>query len=314
MEFPVRISIVVCVYNEEDNIKPLIEQIQSALGNESYELIYVDDGSTDQTLQKLKESLYPQMRIVEFRKNYGQSPALFAGIQEAKGEFIVTMDGDLQNDPSDILTMVKKAESEDWDLVAGIRANRKDGMILRKIPSQIANYIIRRSSGVTMKDYGCTLKAFRHEIAKDLGLYGELHRFIPVLATLEGARITQMPVKHHARVHGTSKYGIGRTFRVMSDLLLMLFFKKYLPKPMHLFGNTGLFFLGIGVLINIFLLYQKILGDDIWGKPLLLLGILLIISGIQLLTFGLVVELLMRTYYESQNKTPYKIRKIHTKD
>ncbi len=305
-----KLSVVVCVYNEEENIKPLVNQITEALKDFDYEIIYVDDGSTDNTLKELRSIVHDRLIIAELRKNYGQSSALAAGIDLAQGEYIVTMDGDLQNDPSDIPMMLEVAEKEEWDLVAGYRANRKDGMFLRKIPSNIANYIIRQSAGVKIKDYGCTLKVFKKEIAKDMGLYGELHRFIPVLARLEGATITQVDVKHHARQFGKSKYGINRTFKVVSDLLLMLFFRKYMQKPMHLFASWGLFIFGIGALINVYLLGLKIMGQDIWGKPLLLLGVLLIVGGIQLITTGIVVEILMRTYYESQQKTPYKIRRI----
>jgi glycosyltransferase involved in cell wall biosynthesis len=306
----IEISVVVCVYNEEDNILPLVKAIKEALSNFEYELIYVDDGSTDQTLSKLKSVLDERLRIVQLRRNYGQSLALMAGINAAKGTYIVTMDGDLQNDPLDIPAMMQLSESENWDLVAGIRKNRKDNLI-RTIPSKIANYIIRRSSGVSIKDYGCTLKLFRREIAQDLGLYGELHRFIPVLANLEGATITQMEVKHHERTHGTSKYGMGRTVKVISDLMLMLFFKRYLKNPMHLFGNWGLIIFFIGVLINFYMLWLKLEGQDIWGKPLMLVGILFVLTGIQLITFGIIVELQMRTYYESQEKKPYQIRKIY---
>lgn len=307
-----KISVVVTVYNEEENIEPLIEQISNALEGYEYEIVYVDDGSTDKTLATLKSIQHDRLKVVEFRKNYGQSLALMAGIDHSEGEFIATMDGDLQNDPSDIPAMLKLAEEEDYDMVAGNRANRKDGMVLRKIPSGIANYIIRRSSGVHLKDYGCALKVFRAEIAKELGLYGELHRFIPVLAHLEGARITQVDVKHHARKFGKSKYGLGRTFKVVSDLLLMLFFKRYMQKPMHLFGNTGIFILFMGVLINLYLAVLKIgFGQDIWGKPLMILGLMLIIGGIQLITIGIVVEIQMRTYFESQSKRPYKVRNIY---
>ncbi len=307
----VKISVVVCVYNEELNIDPLIAQIDQAMKGIDYEIIYVDDGSTDDTLKKLKSNPHPRLRTVELRKNYGQSSALAAGIEEAKGEFTVTLDGDLQNDPSDIPMMLKMAEENSWDVVAGVRAKRKDGMFLRLIPSKIANSIIRKLSGIRMKDYGCTLKVFRSEIAKDMGLYGELHRFIPVLASLEGAKITQIDVKHHARQFGTSKYGINRTFKVMSDLILMLFLKRYMQKPMHLFGTIGLFAFSLGIVINMYLLVLKFLGQDIWGKPLLFAGALFIIFGIQLVTIGIVVEIQMRTYYESQDKTPYRIRTIH---
>ncbi|MCB0664597.1 MAG: glycosyltransferase [Saprospiraceae bacterium] len=305
----VDISVVVCVYNEEDNILPLVGAIQKALTDFEYELIYVDDGSSDQTLARLQTAMYDRLKIVQLRRNYGQSLALMAGIDVAQGTYIVTMDGDLQNDPSDIPGMLKKSMEGDWDLVAGIRKNRKDHL-LRTIPSKIANFIIRRSSGVSIKDYGCTLKLFKREIAKDLGLYGELHRFIPVLAHLEGATITQMEVKHHERTHGVSKYGMGRTIKVMSDLMLMLFFKRYLKNPMHLFGNSGVIIFLIGVLINFYMLWLKIQGQDIWGKPLMLVGILFVLTGIQLVTFGIIVELQMRTYYESQEKRPYQIRKI----
>lgn len=305
-----KLSVVVCVYNEEENIKPLIQRITDALVDYDYEIVYVDDGSSDNTLKELYSCDHDRLKVIEFRKNYGQSLALMAGIDHAEGEFIVTMDGDLQNDPSDIPMMLKIAEEENYDMVAGNRANRKDGMVLRKIPSKIANYIIRTSAGVKLKDYGCALKVFRSEIAKDLGLYGELHRFIPVLAHLEGARITQVDVKHHARAFGKSKYGLNRTFKVISDLLLMLFFKKYMQKPMHLFGNAGLLLFAVGIIINIYLVVLKILGQDIWGKPLLILGLMLVIGGIQLITIGIVIEIQMRTYFESQQKRPYKIRKV----
>lgn len=307
-----KISVVVTVYNEEENIQPLIDDISDALENFEYEIVYVDDGSTDNTLATLKSIKHDRLKVVEFRKNYGQSLALMAGIDYATGEFIATMDGDLQNDPSDIPSMLKMAEEGDYDMVAGNRANRKDGMVLRKLPSAIANYIIRRSSGVHLKDYGCALKVFRAELAKELGLYGELHRFIPVLAHLEGAKITQVDVKHHARKFGTSKYGLNRTFKVVSDLLLMLFFKKYMQKPMHLFGNTGVFVFFVGVLINFYLAILKIgFGQDIWGKPLLILGLMLIIGGIQLITVGIIIEIQMRTYFEAQSKRPYKVRNIY---
>ncbi|MCO6486752.1 MAG: glycosyltransferase family 2 protein [Saprospiraceae bacterium] len=305
------LSVIVCVYNEEPNIRPLVEKIRVDLNGLDYELLYVDDGSTDGTLSALKAVMDERMRVVEFRKNYGQSAALAAGIAEAKGVYLATLDGDLQNDPADIPGMLRLAVDEGWDLVAGERANRQDGMLLRKIPSRIANAIIRKSTGVYIRDYGCTLKVFRSEVAKDMGLYGELHRFIPVLASLEGARITQVPVRHHARIHGQSKYGIGRTFRVVSDLLLMVFFRRYLQKPMHLFGTAGVLAFGVGVLINLYLLGLKLAGNDIWGKPLLILGVILLLGGIQLVTIGIITEIMMRTYYESQNKTVYRIRRIH---
>lgn len=305
-----KLSLVICVYNEEDNIIPLVERIQEALSNYDFEAIFIDDGSTDSTKQKIRSINDDRFVLVELRKNYGQSSALQAGIDMAEGEYIVTLDGDLQNDPIDIPAMLEKAERENWDVVAGVRANRQDGMILRKIPSKIANAIIRNTTEVRIKDYGCTLKLFKSDVAKSLHIYGELHRFIPVLVVQEGGTITQMDVHHHARIHGASKYGIGRTFKVVSDLLVMLFIKKYLQKPMHLFGGLGLISIIGGILINFYLLGLKICGQDIWGKPLLVLGVILLIAGIQLITFGLLAEIQMRTYFESQDKKPYRIRRI----
>lgn len=200
-------------------------------------------------------------------------------------------------------------EEGNWDVVAGIRAKRQDGFLLRKVPSKIANWLIRRSTGVHMKDYGCTLKLFRSDVAKSLGLYGELHRYIPVLASMYGARMTQMEVRHHSRHAGVSKYGLGRTFKVASDLMLMLFFQKYGQRPMHLFGGTGLGLFLIGVLINLYLLAEKVMVGSIGGRPLLFVGVLLTFTGIQLITTGFMADLIMRTYYESQNKKPYNIKK-----
>ncbi len=306
-----KISVVVCVYNEEDNVQPLIEQIQSALKSIPFELIVVDDGSRDQTLVRLKAFLYPNLQIIEFRRNYGQSAALAAGIDAAQGEWIVTMDGDLQNDPSDIPRMLEIAEAKNLDLLAGIRQKRQDGFLLRKIPSKIANVLIRNASGVHLHDYGCTLKVMKSDLAKNLGIYGELHRFIPVLADLEGARMDETPVLHHARHSGSSKYGINRTLRVFSDLLLILYLKKFRHKPMHLFGGWGVLFSGIGSCIMLYLFLEKITGHDIWGRPLLILGTILIVAGLQLIVLGILSEMQLRTYYESQGKKVYRIRKVH---
>lgn len=304
------LSIVVCVYNEQPNIKPLADLIFESLNGYSFEVVFVDDGSIDSTVKEILTLEHKEINLLELRKNYGQSSALAAGIQHAKGEYIVTMDGDLQNDPSDIPAMLQKLLDEDLDMVAGIRANRQDGALLRKIPSKIANWIIRSSTNVQLKDYGCTLKIFKREVARDIGLYGELHRFIPVLTALEGGRMGQMVVKHHARRFGQSKYGIGRTAKVISDLMLMVFFKKYMQRPMHLFGGIGLLAILLGGAINFYLLVLKIMGQDIWGKPLLILGVIILLAGFQLITIGIITELLIRVYYESQQKTPYKIRRI----
>jgi glycosyltransferase involved in cell wall biosynthesis len=297
--------------NEEDNIPPLLEAVHNALAHFDYEIILVDDGSTDGTRKKILEHADERTVLVELRKNYGQSTAMTAGIDHARGKFIAMLDGDLQNDPTDIPFMLELMKKEDWDVVAGNRKNRKDGMFLRKIPSSIANALIRRWTGVYIKDYGCTLKIFRKEIAEDLGMYGELHRFIPVLAKLQGARITQVDVKHHPRKFGKSKYGINRTFKVLSDLVLMVFFRKYIQKPMHLFGTLGFISLGIGLLINLYLLVLKIMGHDIWGKPILILGLIFLLGGIQLITIGILAEISVRTYFESQDKKTYKVRKIY---
>lgn len=305
------LSIVVCVFNEEKNVEPLVQQLEQHLAAYSHELVFVDDGSSDQTLANLKNLARPNLQIVEFRRNFGQSAALAAGIAQARGEWIVTMDGDLQNDPADIPRMLEIARERDLDMLAGIRQKRQDGMLLRKIPSKIANWLIRRASGVHQHDYGCTLRVFRADLAKSLGLYGELHRFIPVLADLEGARMDETPVQHHARQHGTSKYGLGRTMRVLSDLLLILFLKRFRHKPMHLFGGWGVLSLGAGVLIFLYLLAEKIQGHDIWGRPLLILGLVLFMAGLQLIALGILAELQVRTYYESQDKKPYRIRRVH---
>jgi len=305
------LSLVITVKDEEENIKPLLESILLSLSGIDYEVILVDDGSTDKTKQQVLNNADERTILVELRKNYGQSTAMTAGIDYSTGRYIALLDGDLQNDPSDIPGMLDLLKRDDWDVVAGNRKNRKDGMFLRKIPSKIANALIRRMTGVYIKDYGCTLKVFRREIAEELNLYGELHRFIPVIAKIQGARITQVDVKHHPRKFGKSKYGIGRTFRVLSDLVLMLFFRRYIQKPMHLFGTIGFISLGIGILINLYLLVLKIMGYDIWGKPLLILGLIFLLGGIQLITIGILAEISVRTYFESQNKKTYTVRKVY---
>ena len=304
------LSVVITVMNEEESIQPLLETVRTALTGIDYEVVLVDDGSTDKTKKKILEHADDRTRLVELRKNYGQSTAMTAGIDHSTGRYVALLDGDLQNDPTDIPGMLELLKKEDWDIVAGNRKNRKDGMFLRKVPSRIANAMIRRMTGVYIKDYGCTLKVFRREIAEELGLYGELHRFIPVLAKLQGARITQVDVKHHPRVHGKSKYGINRTFKVMSDLVLMVFMRKYMQKPMHLFGTFGFISLGLGLLINLYLLVWKLMGHNIWNRPILILGLILVLGGIQFITIGIIADINMRTYFESQNKKTYNVRKI----
>lgn len=307
-----KLSLIITLLNEQDNIAPLFAGIRQALAGYDYELILVDDGSTDATAARIKEHADTRTKLICLKRNYGQTAAMAAGIDHAAGDYIVTLDGDLQNDPSDIPAMLHKLQTEGWDVVAGNRKNRQDGMLWRKIPSRIANRLIRNLTGVFIRDYGCTLKVFTRDIARKLELFGELHRFIPILAVLEGGKITDMDVKHHARIHGKSKYGMGRTFKVMSDLLLMVFFQKYFRRPIHLFGPLGIITFLMGCAISFYLLVQKLLGHDIWGRPILILGVTLVMMGIQFLTFGLIAELIMRTYYESQNKKTYNIREVYT--
>lgn len=306
------LSVVITVYNEEDNIQPLLKATYAALSGMKYEVILVEDGSTDRTVAEVKKYANTRTKLVIFNRNYGQTTALAAGIDQATGEYIATMDGDLQNDPTDLPGMLQKAIDEEWDVVAGRRANRKDGFVLRKIPSKIANWIIRNSTNVHLKDYGCTLRVYKAEIAQNMGLYGELHRFIPVLAKQEGAKMTEVDVKHHPRIHGTSKYGLSRTFKVMADLILMLFFQKYFQRPIHLFGGLGLVAFLLGGIINVYLLVLKILGEDIWGRPILILGFILILGGIQLITTGIISEIIVRTYFESQDKKTYRVKALYT--
>ncbi|WP_192347152.1 glycosyltransferase family 2 protein [Algoriphagus sp. Y33] len=305
------ISIVITVYNEEDNIKPLLEATYSALEEIDYEVILIEDGSTDSTVAEVKKHANSRTKLIIFNRNFGQTTALAAGIDMAIGEYIATMDGDLQNDPTDIPLMLNKAIDEEWDVVAGRRADRKDGFVLRKIPSKIANWVIRNSTKVYLNDYGCTLRVYKAEIAQGMGLYGELHRFIPVLAKQQGAKMTEVDVKHHPRIHGESKYGLSRTFKVMSDLILMLFFQKYFQRPIHLFGGIGLIAFMVGLVINFYLLILKLLGEDIWGRPLMILGFILVLGGIQFVTTGIIAEIIVRTYFESQNKKTYTIKSVY---
>lgn len=307
---PSLLSVVVPLYNEEDNAVLLTEKIHESLVGYDYQIIYIDDFSTDNTKKVVKAMDDPKVHLIELKKNYGQSLALAAGIDYAEGEFIITMDGDLQNDPSDIPQMLSFAIEEEYDLVTGIRQKRKDSLV-KKIPSKIANYLVRRVTKLDIKDNGCALKVFTKDIAKDLNLYGEMHRFITLLAHLEGAQIKQVPVKHHARHAGVSKYGLERVFKVVADMMLLLFIRKYFQRPIHLFGIFGFILIILGVLINVYLLIVKFgLGEDIGNRPLLTFGLMFILGGIQLFTIGIVMELLIRTYYESQKKRPYRIKKV----
>ncbi|BFP42597.1 glycosyltransferase family 2 protein [Flavobacteriaceae bacterium GF1] len=304
------LSIVVPLYNEQDNVELLTQKIHESLQGYHYQIIYVDDFSTDDTkmvVQKMDDHL---VTLIELKKNYGQSLALAAGLDYAQGEYIITMDGDLQNDPSDIPKMLEFAVGGTYDLITGIRQKRKDSLV-KKIPSKIANFLVRRVTKLSIKDNGCALKIFTKEIAKGLNLYGEMHRFITLLAFLEGAQIKQVPVKHHARHAGKSKYGLERVFKVVADMMLLLFIRKYFQRPIHLFGIFGVLLIILGVLIEAYLLIVKFgFGQDIGTRPLLIFGMMFILGGIQLFTIGIVMELLIRTYYESQSKRPYRIKKI----
>ena len=304
------LSIVIPLYNEEENVVLLTEKIKESLEGYNYQIIYVDDFSSDRTRKRIIEMNDPKVYLIALKKNYGQSLALAAGIDYAEGEYIITMDGDLQNDPLDIPEMLPYALSGEFDVVTGIRQKRKDSLI-KKIPSKIANFLVRRVTKLDIKDNGCALKVFTKDIAKDLNLYGEMHRFITLLAFLEGAQIKQVPVRHHARNAGVSKYGLERVFKVVADMMLLLFIRKYFQRPIHLFGILGVLLIILGVFINIYLLIVKWgFGQDIGTRPLLIFGMMFILAGIQLFTIGIVMELLIRTYYESQNKRPYRIKKI----
>ena len=305
------LSIVVPLYNEQYNIGLLTQKIHKSLGGYNYQIIYIDDFSTDRTVKTVKDLKDKKVHLITLKKNYGQSLALAAGIDYAEGEYIITMDGDLQNNPSDIPQMLAYAVNDDYDLVTGIRQKRKDSLI-KKIPSKIANFLVRRVGKLDIRDNGCALKIFSKEIAKELNLYGEMHRFITLLAHLEGARIKQVPVKHHTRHTGVSKYGLERVFKVVADMMLLLFIRKYFQRPIHLFGTLGVLLIMLGILINIYLFIVKLSGEDIGSRPLLIFGMMFILAGIQLFTIGIVMELLIRTYYESQNKRPYRIKDITT--
>lgn len=304
------LSIVIPVYNEEDNVVLLTEKIHESLKGYTYEIVFVNDFSTDETVQRIKKMNDPLVHLIELKKNYGQSLALAAGIDYANGEHIITMDGDLQNDPCDIPNMLKVAIEEHYDLVTGIRQKRKDSW-LKTIPSKVANFLIRKVTSLSIKDNGCALKVFSRDIAKNLNLYGEMHRFITLLAYLEGAQIKQVPVSHHARHAGVSKYGLERVFKVVADMMLLLFIRKYLQRPIHLFGIFGFFLILIGLGINAWLIIEKFyFGQDIGQRPLLIFGLMFILAGIQLFTIGIVMEMLIRTYYESQSKRPYRLKGV----
>ncbi len=311
MSAPLDLSVVVPLYNEEESLPHLVEQLLAALrpSGERFELVLVNDGSSDSTaevLERLSQDI-PELVGVLLRKNYGQTAAMAAGFDVAQGEVIVSLDGDLQNDPADIPMLLAKLR-EGYDLVSGWRHQRQDAALQRKLPSKIANRLIGRVTGVRLHDYGCSLKAYRRDVLSDMRLYGELHRFLPALAFIEGARITEVKVNHRARQFGSSKYGIDRTFRVLMDLLTVWFMKRFLTRPMYVFGFGGLIAILLSLVASSYLLAVKLMGGDIANRPLLTLAVVLGLAGIQLFCFGLLGELQIRTYHESQDRPIYRIR------
>ncbi len=308
------LSIVIPVHNESPNIKELYDELTQVLGQygRSYEIIVIDDGSTDDSFQLLAalQARDPRLRVIRFRRNFGQTAAFAAGFAHARGRLVVTSDGDLQNDPRDIPAMVAMIE-KGHDIVCGWRKDRKDTLVTRRLPSVLANKLISWATGVDLHDYGCSLKVFRAEVVKPLRLYGEMHRFIPAIASQNGVQIAEMVVNHRPRRAGSTKYGLGRTVRVILDLATVKFLLSYSTRPLQIFGLLGLITGGLGVLITGYLGYIRLFTTQgIGDRPLLLLGVMMIFIGVQLLTFGLLAEVMARTYYESQDKPTYVIREI----
>ncbi len=306
------ISVVIPVFNEEGSVGALADRLVEVLARmgRTFEVLFVDDGSTDGTLGILKEARERDGRVkmVSFRRNFGQTAALAAGFDFAGGEIVVTLDGDLQNDPEDIPKLIKKVE-EGYDLVSGWRVKRRDPFFSRRLPSMIANRLISAITGVKLHDYGCTLKAFRHEVVKNVSLYGEMHRFIPAIASGMGVSVAEVPVNHHPRSTGTSKYGIFRTVKVVLDLITVKFLLSYSTRPIHIFGLIGLGSGALGALMGLWLSFQRIvLRVPIANRPALLLSILLVFIGVQFITIGLLAELQTRIYHEAQSKPTYTVR------
>jgi glycosyltransferase involved in cell wall biosynthesis len=305
------LSIIIPLYNEEDNIGPLYDALVSVLSGlaHPYEIIMVNDGSSDGT-RDLLDSLareYPNVRVVHFRRNFGQTPAMMAGIDMARGDILIPMDGDLQNDPKDIPRLLLTLE-QGYDVVSGWRKDRKDNPLKRNFPSRVANWLISAISGVRLHDYGCSLKAYRRDIIKGVKLYGEMHRFIPIYAAWQGARVTEVDVTHHPRVHGQSKYGIERTIKVILDLMVVKFLEKFAQKPMYLFGGFGLCSLLLSVLFFLLMLYCKFFLDKSFiATPLPLAVVIFLLIGCMAIFMGLIAEILMRTYHESQDKPTYLV-------
>lgn len=307
------VSIVIPMYKEVESVAELVERVDQAMSasGRSFELIAVDDGSSDGTPALLRQlaATRPWLRPVCLARNYGQSSALQAGFHRVRGRYVVTLDADLQNDPLDIPMLLDRLDQDpDVDVVSGWRQDRQDKAFSRRLPSRLANRLIAWSTGLTLHDYGCALKVYRRGIVDRIRLYGELHRFLPLLAQEAGATIAEMPVRHHARAKGQSKYGIDRTFRVILDLVMVLFFKRYRQRPLHAFGGLGLTLAVPGMAILGYLLVVKLAGEDIGQRPLLIAGVMLLLVGIQLVVAGLIGEMLMRTYYEGGGGTLYHVR------
>ena len=308
------VSLVIPLYNEEDNVAALYNEVCRVADkfNLNIEIVMVDDGSRDRTAEVLQKvcSGDARVKVIRFRRNFGQTAAMAAGLDYASGDIIITLDGDLQNDPAEIPKLIAKIE-EGYDFVAGWRKNRQDAVLSRKIPSFLANRLISNLTKVELHDYGCTLKAMRSEVAKNIQLYGEMHRFIPALAAEYGVKMAEVPVNHRPRIHGTSKYGISRTFRVVLDLLTVKFFMRFATRPLHMFGAMGMLTGGLGFLSLVMMTFQRFVYSVPMGnRPLLLLSVLCILVGVQFLCFGLLAEVLARTYHESQNKKIYTVREV----
>jgi glycosyltransferase involved in cell wall biosynthesis len=306
------LSLFLPVLNEEDNLRPMHEKIRAALDalGKSAEVIYVDDGSTDRSLAVLREiaDSDDRVRVISLRRNYGQTAAMAAGIDAAKGEILIPMDADLQNDPADIVRLLEKLD-EGYDVVSGWRRNRQDKMVSRKIPSMIANKIISWIGDVPLHDYGCSLKAYRREVLKDVKLYGEMHRFIPIYASWAGARVTEIPVDHHARTMGKSKYGISRTVKVIFDLITIKFMAEYHTKPLYVFGGFGMLAFAISMIAGVWAVILKLFyGTSFILTPLPIIAIVMLAISVQFFLMGLLAELLVRTYHESQDKAIYAVR------
>lgn len=306
------LSVVLPVYNEEESLELQHRAVTEAVKKlkRTYEIIFVDDGSVDSSYEILKKisASDKNVKLVRFRRNFGQTAAMAAGIDHSKGEVIVFMDSDLQNEPEDIGKLLEKIE-EGYDVVSGWRANRQDKLISRKIPSKIANWLIAKVTGVSLHDLGCSLKAYRGDVLRQVNLYGEMHRFIPVHASWIGARITEVPVGHHARQYGESKYGIRRTFKVILDLITVKFMGSYSTKPIYIFGGTGFIIFLIGLISGISVVAMKIVsGTDMSGNPLLILTVLLLIIGVLFIQMGIIAEIMIRIYHESQKMPPYRVR------